>query len=42
MKIKKSIDFTERQMAHLKKQAKRLDITVAEYVRRMIDKEIDA
>lgn len=39
MKVKKSIDFTEGQMAWLTKQAKRLEITIAEYIRRMIDKE---
>lgn len=38
MKIK-GIHFTAGQLAYLAKQAKRLEITVAEYIRRMIDKE---
>lgn len=38
-KIKKSIHFEDDHMAFLKKQAKRLDISIAEYLRRLIDKE---
>ena len=38
MKIK-GIHFTAGQMAYLTKQAKRLEITIAEYIRRMIDRE---
>lgn len=39
MKITKGIDFTIAQMAFLKKEAKRLGISIAEYIRRIIDKE---
>ena len=40
---KQMISFTDPQMAYLKKEAKRLGISVAELVRRIIDahKDID-
>jgi hypothetical protein len=35
--IQRSIVFTKPQMAWLKKEAKRLDVTIAEVIRRIID-----
>ena len=40
--VKKSIDFTYRQMVFLRKEAKRLEISIAEYIRRMIEARIGA
>jgi len=37
-KVKRSIDFTPQQLAFLTKEAERLGITVADVVRRIIDK----
>lgn len=39
--FKKSIDFTDRQIAFLEKEAKRLEISIAEYIRRMLEKRMD-
>lgn len=38
---KQMISFTERQKSFLKREAKRLDISMAELVRRIIDAHID-
>lgn len=40
--IKQMISFTEPQMAYLKREAKRLGISIAELVRRIIDAHIEA
>lgn len=39
MKITKGIDFTVAQMVFLKREAKRLGISIAEYIRRIIDEK---
>lgn len=37
-KIKRSIDFTAQQLKWLEKEAKRLGLTLAEVVRRIVDR----
>lgn len=38
-KIKRSVDFSAPQMAFLRKEAKRLGLSVSDVIRRIIDKE---
>jgi hypothetical protein len=39
--VKRMISFTDRQVAFLDREAKRVDISVAELVRRIVDGYID-